>query len=69
MASDLLRVWQHVEQTELSPIQATVSVEEIVEQVVEKQPTEPVLPSLQPIQEEVVLNKKRKKAFVWAITT
>mgnify|MGYP001770505836 CR=1 FL=1 len=69
VASDLLRVWQHVEQTELSPIQATVSVEEIVEQVVEKQPTEPVLPPLQPIEEEIVLNKKRKKAFVWAITT
>lgn len=69
VASDVLHVWQHVEQTDLSPIQATVSVEEMVEQVVEKQPTEPVLQPSQPIQEEVVLNKKRKKTFVWAITT
>ena len=36
-------------------------IEEMVEQVVEKQPTEPVLQPSQPIQEEVVLNKKRKK--------
>ncbi|MBB5355376.1 glycosyltransferase involved in cell wall biosynthesis [Anoxybacillus mongoliensis] len=64
VASDLLHVWQHVEQTDLSSAQAVVPVEAPIEQVVEKPMLEPI-----PQREKAAPNKKRKKTFVWAITT
>ncbi|MCX8002105.1 MAG: glycosyltransferase family 4 protein [Anoxybacillus mongoliensis] len=69
VASDLLHVWQHVEQMDLSIVPATVSTEEAIDEVITKPSIEPISHIEPSTLEKAIPNKKRKKSLIWAITT
>ncbi|NNU89808.1 glycosyltransferase family 1 protein [Anoxybacillus sp. CHMUD] len=69
VASDLLDVWKHVEQTDLSVALVTVSTEATIDEVVIEPSVESISHVESSIPEKAITNKKRKKSFIWAITT